>query len=108
VAPVDTLGRFCSDARVKFLLPIALFAAFALSACNTLENRRSSYTTQKVHGPYTRQLEEGTWGNPKTVDEQYAETKTVARRPKLIEQKPVKSTGGAAPAAGTDTVLPQY
>lgn len=92
---------------MKFFLPIALFAAFAFSACNTLENRRSFYSTQKVHGPYTRQLEEGTWGNPKTVDEQYAETKTVARRPKLIEQKPVKSAGEAAPAAGVDAALPR-
>ena len=69
---------------MKFLLPLALFAALVLSACNTIENRRSLYTTEKVHGPYTRELEEGTWGNPKTVDEQYADTQAAKRYPKVL------------------------
>ena len=75
---------------VKFSLPLAIFAALALCACNTIENRRSLYTTEKVHGPYTRQLNEGTWGNPQTVDEQYAETQAAKRYPKVIpgEKKP--------------------
>jgi len=91
---------------VKFFVPLALLGALALSACNTLENRRSLYTTQKVHGPYTRELEEGTWGHPKTVEDQYAEAKTEKRRPKIIpgEKKPA---GTAVPAATPDAALPQ-
>ena len=109
-APVDTTGGFCSDARVKFLLPLALFAAFALSACNTIENRRSLYTNEKVHGPYTRSLEEGTWGNPQTVDEQYDASRQVARRPKVIQSKPAAtqpSGAVAVPSSGADAAMPQ-
>jgi hypothetical protein len=90
------MGRFCSDGLVKFSLPLACLAALALCACNTLENRRSLYSTQKVHGPYTRELEEGTWGNPKTVDEQYADTQAQKRYPKLIP-------GATKPAGGAST-----
>ena len=94
---------------VKFVLPLALFAAFALSACNTLENRRSLYTTEKVHGPYTKQLEEGTWGNPKTVDEQYAEAQEQKKWPKLTpgEKKPAATpTSEAVPPVSPDAPLP--
>ncbi|MEP6669962.1 MAG: hypothetical protein ABJF10_12460 [Chthoniobacter sp.] len=86
---------------MKFFVPLALLGALALSACNTLENRRSLYTTQKVHGPYTRELEEGTWGNPKTVDEEYSEMRAEKHRPKIIpgEKKPAGATVPAvAPA----------
>lgn len=86
---------------MKFFLPIALFAAFALSACNTIENRRSLYSTEKVHGPYTRALEEGTAGETKTADQQYRESQAQKRRPKFIpgEKKVVKpsDTGTATP-----------
>lgn len=88
---------------VKFFLPLALLAALAFSACNTLNNRRSMYTIQKVHGPYTRELEEGTWGRRKTVDQQFAETQAEKRHPKLIqaEKKPastiVPATSPVAP-----------
>lgn len=96
---------------MKFVLPLALVAAFALSACNTLENRRSFYRTEKVHGPYTRELEEGTWGNPKTVDEEYAEARAHKKRPTLApgEKKPATSTDGAVPVVNPDAPLPsQY
>ena len=95
---------------VKFVLPLALLAAFALSACNTMENRRSLYTTERVHGPYTRQLEEGTWGNPQTVDEQYAEAQEQKKRPKLTpgEKKPATTLGGGevVPPVSPDAPLP--
>jgi hypothetical protein len=96
---------------VKFLLPLALVAACALSACNTLENRRSLYTTEKVHGPYTRQLEEGTWGNPKTVDQEYADAQEQKKRPKIVtgEKKPAAAPSGdtSVPAVNPDSALPQ-
>jgi hypothetical protein len=79
---------------VKFLFPLALLATFALSACNTIENRRSLYTTEKVHGPYTRQLEEGTWGNPQTVQQQYADQQRTGRAPKLLPGAKSSSDGG--------------
>jgi hypothetical protein len=89
---------------VKSFLPLFLLVAFALSACNTLNNRRSLYTTQKVHGPYTRQLEEGTWGETKSVNEEYADQQRVQKGPKLIpgEKKASSSalpSSGAAPGA---------
>jgi len=90
---------------VKFLLPLALVAALALSACNTLENRRSLYSYQKVHGPYTRALEEGTWGNPKPVDEEYREGQRSKNQPKLIYEK--KSSSGSGVSVPTpETELP--
>lgn len=99
--PVDTTGRFCSHARVKFFLPLALLAAFALSACNTIENRRSLYSNEKVHGPYTRSLEEGTAAYPKTADQQYHESQREKHYPKVIpgEKKTLKpsDTGTAKP-----------
>jgi len=90
---------------VKFFVPLALFAVLALSACNTIENRRSLYSTQRVHGPYTRQLEEGTWGNPKTVDQEYAEAQAQKRRPKIIPGEK-KARPGVAPAVTPDAPLP--
>jgi hypothetical protein len=104
-----TLGKDSAPMRhVKFVLPLALLAAFALSACNTLENRRSLYTTERVHGPYTRQLEEGTWGNPKTVDEEYSDAQAQRSRPKVVpgEKKPMVAPAGATPAVTPDAPLP--
>ncbi len=68
--------------RVKFALPFALCLAFATTACNTIENRRSLYSPKKADGPYTRALHEGTWRgmNSKTVDEQYQESRRQAKR----------------------------
>jgi hypothetical protein len=91
---------------VKSLLPLVLVLAFALSACNTLTNRRSMYADQKVHGTYTRELEEGTVGKHQTVDQQYSESQAEKRYPKLVpgEKKP------ATPATGVTTpptALPQ-
>jgi hypothetical protein len=103
--PVDTTGRFCSHARVKFFLPLALLAAFALSACNTIENRRSLYSYEKVEGPYTRDLEEQReHATPyeKTAEQQYQESQRRKRYPKVIEgQKTTikpSDTGTATPA----------
>jgi hypothetical protein len=98
---------------VKYFLPLVLLVAFALSACNTLNNRRSMYTNQKVHGPYTRQLEEGTWGQSKTVSEQYAEQQRVKKGPKLIPGQKASSGSSTTSSGPTgtqpapDTALPQ-
>ncbi|HSI11394.1 MAG TPA: hypothetical protein VK961_05095 [Chthoniobacter sp.] len=93
---------------MKFFLPLALLAAFALSACNTIENRRSLYSTEKVHGPYTRALEEGNWGEAKTADEQYRESQAEKRYPKFVpgEKKAVKpsDTGIATPEVATPSL----
>jgi hypothetical protein len=95
---------------VKFLLPLVLFAALALSACNTLTNRRAMYWNHKVYGPYSQQLADGSWGRRKTVDQQYAETQARKRHPKIIpgEKKPVpSSTGGRiVPESSPDAALP--
>ena len=103
--PVDTTGRFCSHARVKFFLPLAVLAAFALSACNTIENRRSLYSNETVYGPYTRSLQEErehSVAYTKTADEQYRESQKAKRYPKVIpgERKTIKpsDTGTATPA----------
>jgi hypothetical protein len=92
---------------VKFFLPLALLAALVLSACNTLENRRSLYSTEKVHGPYTRELEEGNGGSAKTIDQQYAEQRADQRRPKLIPGETKKVPTTPTPSAGADANLPQ-
>ena len=89
---------------VKFVLPLTLVAAFALSACNTIENRRSLYHNTKVHGPYTRSLEEGTWGETKPVDEQYSETQAQKKRPKLTPGQ--KKSGGSTSVPAVSTELP--
>ena len=60
---------------VKFAIPLVLCLAFATSACNTIENRRSVYAPKKADGPYTRSLQDGSWRKAKSVDEQYEEAK---------------------------------
>ena len=95
---------------MKFPLPLVILAALALCACNTIENRRSLYSIQKVHGPYTRELEEGTWGKPKSVEQEYAETQARKRYPKVIvpEKKPAGIVPSArVPGAYPDPALPQ-
>jgi hypothetical protein len=42
---------------VKILLAFGALAV--LTSCTTLENRRDMYTPQKVNGPYTRALKDG-------------------------------------------------
>ncbi len=78
--------------RVKFALPFALCLAFATTACNTIENRRSLYAPKKADGPYTRALQEGTWRDmeSKSVDQQYQESRRQARK----GNTPIKSGGG--------------
>jgi hypothetical protein len=68
--------------RVKFALPFALCLAFATTACNTIENRRSLYSPKKADGPYTRALREGTWENmeSRTVDQQYRDSRRQAKK----------------------------
>ena len=61
--------------RVKFALPFALCLAFATTACNTIENRRSLYAPKKADGPYTRSLQDGSWKHEKPVNEEYEESK---------------------------------
>ncbi len=85
--------------RVKFALPFALCLAFATSACNTIENRRSVYTTKKADGPYTRALKDGTWGEAKSVDQQYEEAKRQRRQPKQSAPVPAPMPSAAAPSA---------
>jgi hypothetical protein len=82
--------------RVKFALPFALCLAFATTACNTIENRRSLYSPKKADGPYTRSLEDGSWQRQKTVDEQYREAARQRRQPKFTPGAPAQST--TAPA----------
>jgi hypothetical protein len=66
--------------RVKFALPFALCLAFATTACDTIENRRSFYAPKKADGPYTRSLQDGTWAQRKSVDEEYQEAKRQQRQ----------------------------
>lgn len=73
--------------RVKFVLPFLLVLAFAVTGCNTIENRRSLYSPKKADGPATRALKDGTWEQQKTVDQQYAEAQQM------------KKQGRVAPAA---------
>lgn len=75
---------------VKFSLLLVLGVAFATTACNTIENRRSEYTRKRGDGPYTRSLREGTWNKPKTVDEQFAEGKRVRKDQKMAPAPAVK------------------
>ena len=76
--------------RVKFALPLVLCLAFATTACNTIENRRSLYAPQKANGPYTRSLRDGTWNHTKSVEEQYAEAK-YQRTHKKAEPTPAQA-----------------
>jgi len=81
--------------RVKFVLPLTLLIAFATTACNTIENRRSFYAPKKGDGPYTRSLRDGSWKKQKTVDEQYAE----AKRDRKMGRKEATPAASAAPSA---------
>lgn len=85
--------------RVKFALPLVALLALSLCACNTIENRRSVYRTTKVEGPYTRQLEDGSWEHPKSVDEQYRDAARKKRQP--------KTAPATAPAPASATVQPE-
>jgi hypothetical protein len=53
-------------------------------------------------------LEEGTWGNPKTVDEEYSDAQAQRSRPKVVpgEKKPMVAPAGATPAVTPDAPLP--
>ena len=68
---------------MKFVLPLLLCLAFVFSACDTIENRRSFYAPKKADGPYTRALEDGTWDEQKTVDEQYREARRLKAQPQF-------------------------
>ena len=46
-----------------------------MTACNTIENRRSLYAPKKADGPYTRALQDGSWQHEKSVNEEYQESK---------------------------------
>jgi hypothetical protein len=94
---------------VKYFLPLVLLLVFVFTGCNTLNNRRSLYRTGKVHGPYTRQLEEGTWGEEKTVSEQYAEQQRVEKGPKLIpgEKKSPGSSSSVPSGTAPTPALPE-
>ncbi len=82
---------------VKFVLPFLLVLAFAVTGCNTIENRRSLYAPKKADGPYTRALQDGTWDEQKTVDQQYAAA---------AQQK--KKGAHSAPAPAAPTAKPEY
>ena len=79
--------------RVKFALPFVLCLAFAMTACNTLENRRNEYAPKKGDGPYTRSLKDGSWKHQKTVDQQYEE----ARRDRAQKKGKPATAPAAAP-----------
>ncbi len=83
---------------VKFFLPLVLFLACSLAACNTVENRRSVYSPVKANGPYTRSLQEGTWKDtPKTVDVEYRETKTQKKKSRTVAPAPSVAPAVTAP-----------
>ncbi len=84
--------------RVKFALPFILCLAFATTACNTIENRRSTYAPRKADGPYTRSLQDGSWRHPKTVDEQFEEAKR-----QRAEKKGTSPAHAPAPASRVDS-----
>ena len=46
---------------VKFITPFLLLVALALTACETLQNRRSLYAPARASGPYTDALRTGSW-----------------------------------------------
>jgi hypothetical protein len=83
---------------VKFALPFVVVLAFALSACNTVENRRSLYSPNKGSGPYTRTLEDGSWKKNKSIDEQYAEAQAEKKR-KGHSAAPAPAEEPATPAS---------
>ena len=74
---------------VKFLLPLVLFLACTLAACNTVENRRSLYWPAKGNGPYTRSLQDGSWKDrAKPVDVEYREAKVERKKARTVAPKP--------------------
>jgi hypothetical protein len=73
---------------VKFFLPLVVFLACGLAACNTVENRRSVYSPVKANGPYTRSLKDGSWKERKTVDVEYREAKVQKRRARTVAPAP--------------------
>jgi hypothetical protein len=54
---VDSRQPFCSHHPVKIILCLVLLAAFSLSACTTLANRRDLYRPKKANGPWTAKLD---------------------------------------------------
>lgn len=46
---------------VKLITPFLILVAFAFTACETTQNRRSLYAPAKASGPYTKALETGSW-----------------------------------------------
>jgi hypothetical protein len=83
---------------VKFALPFALCLAFAMTACNTIENRRSLYAPKKADGPYTRSLQDGSWRNEKSVNEQYEESKGQRSKSKDAAPAPRDAAEPAIPS----------
>ncbi len=81
---------------VKFALPFVLCLAFAMAACNTIENRRSMYAPKKADGPYTRSLQDGSWQHEKSVNEEYEESKR--QRLKSKDAAPQPAEKAAEPA----------
>jgi hypothetical protein len=64
---------------VKFSAPLlALFLAFAFSACTTDSNRRDFYRPKKGEGVWTESLKTGSYKKRKTYDAQMPE-KTKAK-----------------------------
>ena len=75
---------------MKFALPFALCLAFAATACNTIENRRSMYAPKKADGPYTRSLQDGSWQHEKSVNEEYEASKRQRPADKNAAPQPVE------------------
>jgi hypothetical protein len=51
--PFQGTGSFARIRLVKFAFSLLLLSAFALTACNNLVTRRSTYSPAKASGPYT-------------------------------------------------------
>lgn len=51
--PFQATGCFARIRPVKFAFSLLLLSAFALTACNNLVTRRSTYNEPKASGPYT-------------------------------------------------------
>jgi hypothetical protein len=99
--PVDSVPM----RAVKFFLPLVVLLACGLSACNTVENRRSLYSPARANGPYTRSLQDGSWRDrtAKPVDQEYAEAKK-----KKKQSRPVAPvTKPAAAHAPVSAPLPE-
>lgn len=83
---------------MKFALPLVLGLAVLTSACDTIENRRSFYAPKKADGPYTRSLEDGSWEEQKSVDQQYSEARRL--RAQQGQQKAPEVTPITQPTEG--------